>query len=489
MLIVSAQTLEIGSQALLLLTERWVGTLTPSEAAGIAQKAGKVYDSTVRSAGAELAVSVLSHANSLGVNEITNCLEQCGEQSNEVLERACKCVELAHDQASPVSGSAVAPQILFKVTPSVEFLCIHRIFTSSHVLQVARYYKKLHDLVGADGNLATQQQQHQRSGRNSQAGQRNNVSTFGATPRNPSSAIAGMPRSVNISEESQIQASYEMVQQDLQDFLLHQFIYPANVLLAPDHHFAMLPNQQPALLPSLNPAAQPQLFLRPRNLHPTLATQPAVSLLANQAIPAARLPLNPRTHLEGIVPNRGRGVSETFANAGPPNSVVTHTRFSKKAFSNGLEAVKTIIRRNADSKEEFMLDKGLEHEEDLKWLIGLTIQFARPDYHKMLVECVCSGGLKNPFLLHSLTDFALYQLQQIMTRPAGFVSDLVNFSDPNLARQHYLYISMSGATWQQLVIHIYIYIPGHDIRNRGQFVINPFISKWLTTKTSQDTIK
>ena len=114
-LVVSAQTLEIGSPALSMLKERWVGILTPSEASGIAQKAGKVYESTVRNAGAELALSVLSHANSLNANEVLNCLEQCSEQGNELLEKACKCIEGVHEVASPVSGSTLAPQILFKV--------------------------------------------------------------------------------------------------------------------------------------------------------------------------------------------------------------------------------------------------------------------------------------------------------------------------------------------------------------------------------------
>ena len=108
--------MEIGSAALNILTERWVGTLTPSEAAGIAQKAGKNYDASVRSAGIELALSVLEHASALGVNEIVGCLEQCEEEGIEVLERACKSIESAHEQASPVAGSGVPPQILFKVS-------------------------------------------------------------------------------------------------------------------------------------------------------------------------------------------------------------------------------------------------------------------------------------------------------------------------------------------------------------------------------------
>ena len=95
-----------------------MGILTPSEACGIAQRAAKVYESSVRNAGADLALSVLRHANSLNANEIVSCLEQCNEQGSELLEKACKCIEGVHEVASPVSGSTLAPPILFKVRMS-----------------------------------------------------------------------------------------------------------------------------------------------------------------------------------------------------------------------------------------------------------------------------------------------------------------------------------------------------------------------------------
>ena len=41
----------------------------------------------------------------------------------------------------------------------------------------------------------------------------------------------------------------------------------------------------------------------------------------------------------------------------PANLVVTQSRYSKRAFLNGLEAVKTIIRRSTENKEEFIPNK------------------------------------------------------------------------------------------------------------------------------------
>ena len=129
-------------------------------------------------------------------------------------------------------------------------------------------------------------------------------------------------------------------------------------------------------------------------------------------------------------------------------TIVTQTRFSKRAFFNGIEAVKVMILRNTESKEEFSLNKSCENEEDLKWLISLTIQMGRPENIKVLIECVCQG-VKNPFLMHNLTEFVLSKLQQHFPPAADFSS--ASAAGNSMARQHCLFTSFSAATWQRSV--------------------------------------
>ena len=73
---------------------------------------------------------------------------------------------------------------------------------------------------------------------------------------------------MNPSEESQVQASYDIVQQDLHNYLFQQFLFPSTFLLRPpDQNQAPPPQPLSAIFP-LPPTEQQQLeefrrFIRP----------------------------------------------------------------------------------------------------------------------------------------------------------------------------------------------------------------------------------
>uniref|UniRef100_A0A1B0CK08 ZSWIM8 TPR repeats domain-containing protein n=2 Tax=Lutzomyia longipalpis TaxID=7200 RepID=A0A1B0CK08_LUTLO len=103
------QAMEIGAPAISFLIDTWEGHLTPPEAAGMADRASRGWDSNMIYPAAELALSVLPHAAALNPNEIQRAILQCKEQSDQMLERACLTVENA------AKGGGVYPEVLFQV--------------------------------------------------------------------------------------------------------------------------------------------------------------------------------------------------------------------------------------------------------------------------------------------------------------------------------------------------------------------------------------
>ncbi|XP_065577642.1 zinc finger SWIM domain-containing protein 8 homolog isoform X2 [Artemia franciscana] len=106
---ISSQAMELGAPAIWFLISVWEGHLTPPEAASIADRASRGHDTSIELAAAELALSCVSQAHALNPNEITRAIQQCKEQNDEMLERACLNVE------SAAKGGAVHPEVLFLV--------------------------------------------------------------------------------------------------------------------------------------------------------------------------------------------------------------------------------------------------------------------------------------------------------------------------------------------------------------------------------------
>ena len=88
-----------------------------------------------------------------------------------------------------------------------------------------------------------------------------------------------------------------------------------------------------------------------RHAQPALAAAP---LMGDGSLTGHIRPhvMNPSMSVQMTPPSEANNVVPP-----PANLIITQSRYSKRAFLNGLEAVKTIIRRNTENKEEFIANK------------------------------------------------------------------------------------------------------------------------------------
>ncbi|WKY08412.1 hypothetical protein Q1695_007716 [Nippostrongylus brasiliensis] len=106
---INLQAAELGLMAVEVVRETWPTHLTPSEAAGLADKAGQSRDPAVVEEAARLALSVLPYAYTLSAAETQRALLQCREQGPALLESACCAIEEAANQ------EIVFADVLFRV--------------------------------------------------------------------------------------------------------------------------------------------------------------------------------------------------------------------------------------------------------------------------------------------------------------------------------------------------------------------------------------
>ncbi|KIH67172.1 hypothetical protein ANCDUO_02498 [Ancylostoma duodenale] len=99
----------LGLMAIEVVRETWPTHLTPSEAAGLADKAGQSRDPAVVEEAARLALSVLPYAHTLSAAETHRALLQCREQGAALLESACRAIEEAANE------EIVFADVLFRV--------------------------------------------------------------------------------------------------------------------------------------------------------------------------------------------------------------------------------------------------------------------------------------------------------------------------------------------------------------------------------------
>ncbi|CDW53356.1 hypothetical protein TTRE_0000162001 [Trichuris trichiura] len=107
---ISSQAMDIGRSALDILMDTWERHLTPSEVATLADNASQSRDPCIVEAAANLALSVLSHAQFLNSSEIQRAVSQCKEQNTAMLENACLAVERAGQ------NFGVCPDVLFQIS-------------------------------------------------------------------------------------------------------------------------------------------------------------------------------------------------------------------------------------------------------------------------------------------------------------------------------------------------------------------------------------
>lgn len=107
---------DVGSNAVRCLNEKWEGVLTPSESVQIATRASRSGDSVMRRTAAELALSCLPYSQNLSPIDIKQTVTLCKEQNNGMLERACSAVENAG------RNGGVQPELLFHIAREWHYL-------------------------------------------------------------------------------------------------------------------------------------------------------------------------------------------------------------------------------------------------------------------------------------------------------------------------------------------------------------------------------
>ncbi|KAJ1348089.1 hypothetical protein KIN20_003312 [Parelaphostrongylus tenuis] len=141
---INLQAAELGLMAIEVVRETWPTHLTPSEAAGLADKAGQSRDPAVVEEAARLALSVLPYAYTLSAAETQRALLQCNEQGASLLESACRAVEEAANKepSTPVinPSSTSTYQLLMRNSPTTSTF-IH--LTRLHIFKVIHHQHKL----------------------------------------------------------------------------------------------------------------------------------------------------------------------------------------------------------------------------------------------------------------------------------------------------------------------------------------------------------
>uniref|UniRef100_A0A1I8GVE9 75k gamma secalin n=1 Tax=Macrostomum lignano TaxID=282301 RepID=A0A1I8GVE9_9PLAT len=102
---------EVGTAALSILLVTWRQHLTPPEVAVIADKVARNRDQGICAVAAQLCLDCLHEAHTLNPQEIRRCLDQCKDQSLEVLEKGLYAV----DASAKKMAGGVHPTVLFQV--------------------------------------------------------------------------------------------------------------------------------------------------------------------------------------------------------------------------------------------------------------------------------------------------------------------------------------------------------------------------------------
>ncbi|CAB3406764.1 unnamed protein product [Caenorhabditis bovis] len=106
---IASQVQDVGPMAMEMIRETWTSHFTPSEIAGISDKASLSADMQMRLEGCRLALSVLPYAHSLKDEEIIRALEKCREDSRQMLISGLTAMDTqAFRQTAPTKALFIA---------------------------------------------------------------------------------------------------------------------------------------------------------------------------------------------------------------------------------------------------------------------------------------------------------------------------------------------------------------------------------------------
>lgn len=453
------QAMEIGAPAISFLIDTWEGHLTPPEAAGMADRASRGWDSNMVYPAAELALSVLPHSAALNPNEIQRAILQCKEQSDQMLERACLTVENA------AKGGGVYPEVLF---------------------QVARYWYELYlknspggeheydDLsmphIDQNMQLCSLMEHHempqQQPVQSSQAPVPNTSGQVVVTTAPPVPSQFPTNPSVNMPHYGPYSFSCPGI------FHHHNISYPPNQMqmyISNGQNFPYPPppqqngpNQGPSA-PFVPPPYQSmqhqpipgqsytpigcapnvqqfpvQMQLAPANQstnnvplqqniqffgpHPPQNQQ--MTMQMGQPPPSMRIPMQqqPNTQAQGQPNQHGShhgGIIYPYVphppHPQPPNRQrhplhfnQTQHRYLMAAYNVGMLAMETLARRVHDDRPQAKYARNPPYGEDVKWLLQISKKLGTQYLHQF---CVCAvNSIVSPFVLHDVAFEAAHYL-------------------------------------------------------------------------------
>ncbi|KAG4075704.1 hypothetical protein HA402_003529 [Bradysia odoriphaga] len=424
------QAMEIGAPAISFLIDTWEGHLTPPEAAGMADRASRGWDSNMVYPSAELALSVLPHAAALNPNEITRAILQCKEQSDQMLERACFTVEHA------AKGGGVYPEVLFQVAKYWYELYM-RNSPHGHDIHDDNHHVDHNVQLAAIMDVSDMQQQSQPVP--------NPQVVVTASPPQPYQpgvttiapiygpygfACQGIYHHHNIAYPHNQMQMYISAPQAFQyppptnqpppfvhqpvgatfQSMNHSAVTPSGftAMQCPTGQQFQVPVQVPPPTPNVQIQPNMQFFVPPPALPPNaMRTQPPPQVGSlNQPPPNQQIQQQTMQQMQphGVV------YGNTFIQpppAHPPQRQRHIHHFSPQqlryllaAYNVGMLAMETLARRVHDDRPQAKYARNPPYGEDVKWLLQISKKLGTQYLHQF---CVCAvNSIVSPFVLHDV---------------------------------------------------------------------------------------
>lgn len=452
------QAMEIGAPAISFLIDTWDGHLTPPEAAGMADRASRGWDSNMVYPSAELALSVLPHSAALNPNEIQRAILQCKEQSDQMLERACLTVENA------AKGGGVYPEVLFQVARYWYELYLKNApggaehdphdDSSSHLEHNMQSLMEHHEM---QQQMQQQSQQSQQSSTPMQPPQTSSagppsgqqVVVTSAPPPPFQSAVAtlapvgmspygpysfpcqGIYHHHNISYPHNQMQMYISPPQGFQypqqghsnapPTPQQQFGQPVGSTYQPMPHppipsqgyppMPCGPNGQPFQVPMQVPPPQPNNVQMQPNMQYFGPPPPGIGMnqspqsnVRSQPQQGPMPPNQPNQHTQ----HHGMMYPYVQQQPAPQSRQPRHPhhfspqqlRYLMAAYNVGMLALETLARRVHDDRPQAKYARNPPYGEDVKWLLQISKKLGTQYLHQF---CVCAvNSIVSPFVLHDV---------------------------------------------------------------------------------------
>lgn len=441
---ITGQAMEIGTAAISFLIETWEGHLTPPEAASMADRASRGCDPHMVRAAAELALSCLPHAHALNPNEIQRAIQQCKEQSDEMLEHACLTVEIA------AKGGGVYPEVLFQVAKYWYELYVRKTPGGEHIMENEIPHDTMVDPHGAlVAIIESGPQEVQLPPQNPPPVLPNNsvVVTTAPPPYQVATTLSPMGMSIpyvshynllhpqhphHVSYGGPIHPQAVPIHQPPPTHVpLYNFQYPPPGTSAPFNpsapppSYTGLPPPPPSTFP-INTSSVPPYPITappPNQANYSQSQPPTYSNMPNNGPPPHpphQMPPNiqyygttvtisqpssninvPGGHIYPFsVPPPPPQQALRTAHRQPQQLNQTQLRYLLTAHRVGMLALETLARRVHDDRPQAKYARNPPYGEDVKWLLRISKHLGTQYLHHF---CVCAvNSIVSPFVLHDV---------------------------------------------------------------------------------------